>query len=90
MTFFDNVAILAIENCLLAPLERIFTCQTVSDMSDEQIQELASERPYVRETRERLGRELEKLQAGLRTFEDFSNTRVSLPQRPFILREFDC
>ncbi|KAL2808434.1 P-loop containing nucleoside triphosphate hydrolase protein [Aspergillus granulosus] len=68
ITFINNVATLAIENCLVQPLQRIFTSQVVNNMTDSQIQELAAEPLYVSEERERLGKELKKLRAGLRTF----------------------
>ncbi|KAL4742516.1 P-loop containing nucleoside triphosphate hydrolase protein [Aspergillus similis] len=71
LTFVDNVAILGIENCLLYPLQRIFTSQVVNDMGDSQIQDLAAEPSYVTEERKRLSQELEKLQAGLRTLNLF-------------------
>ncbi|KAL6229209.1 hypothetical protein BDW75DRAFT_110131 [Aspergillus navahoensis] len=71
LTFVDNVAILGIENCLLYPLQSIFTSQVVNNMGDAQIQNLAAEPSYVTEERKRLGQELEKLQAGLRTLNLF-------------------
>ncbi|KAL4860694.1 P-loop containing nucleoside triphosphate hydrolase protein [Aspergillus spectabilis] len=71
LTFVDNVATLGVENCLLEPLQRIFTSQVVNNMDDTQIQELAAEPLYVTEERKRLVKELEKLQAGLRTFNIF-------------------
>jgi hypothetical protein len=71
VTFVDNVATLGIENCLLYPLQRIFTSQVVNDMGDSQIQDLAAEPSYVTEDRKRLSQELEKLQTGLRTLNLF-------------------
>ncbi|KAL4982611.1 P-loop containing nucleoside triphosphate hydrolase protein [Aspergillus falconensis] len=71
LTFVDNVAILGIENCLLYPLQSIFTSQVVNNMGDSQIQNLAAESSYVTEERQRLSQELEKLQAGLRTLNLF-------------------
>ncbi|KAL2835265.1 P-loop containing nucleoside triphosphate hydrolase protein [Aspergillus cavernicola] len=71
LTFVDNVAILGIENCLLYPLQRIFTSQVVNNMGDSQIQDFAAEPSYVTEERKRLSQELEKLQAGLRTLNLF-------------------
>ncbi|KOC13674.1 dynamin family protein [Aspergillus flavus AF70] len=83
VTFVDNIATLAIENCLLGPLERIFTSQTVNNMDDQQIRELAEELPHVQHDRQRLDQELNKLQAGLDTFNIFSTESSSL-QRPSI------
>ncbi|KAL4938067.1 hypothetical protein BDV06DRAFT_201790 [Aspergillus oleicola] len=71
LTFVDNVATLGIENCLLGPLQHIFTSQAVNDMEDSQIKQLAAEPTYVSEERDRLTRELEKLRTGLRTFDMF-------------------
>ncbi|KAL4894306.1 P-loop containing nucleoside triphosphate hydrolase protein [Aspergillus ambiguus] len=71
LTFVENVAILGIENCLLYPLQQIFTSQVVNDMEDFQIRDLAAEPDYVIVERKRLGQELEKLQAGLRTLNLF-------------------
>jgi hypothetical protein len=82
LTFVDNVATLAIENCLLVPLERIFTSQAVNDMDDEQISELAAEPPHIRQERERLSSELEKLQAGMQAFNVFTTDGSSLPPPP--------
>ncbi|KAL5360179.1 hypothetical protein BJX96DRAFT_184398 [Aspergillus floccosus] len=82
LTFVDNVATLAIENCLLVPLQRIFTSQAVNDMDDEQISELAAEPPHIRQERERLSSELEKLQAGMQAFNVFTTDGSSLPPPP--------
>ncbi|KAL4994064.1 P-loop containing nucleoside triphosphate hydrolase protein [Aspergillus recurvatus] len=71
LTFVDNVAVLGIENCLLYPLQHIFTGQVVNNMGDSQIQNLAAEPSYVTEERKRLSQELEKLEAGLRTLNLF-------------------
>ncbi|KAL2832307.1 P-loop containing nucleoside triphosphate hydrolase protein [Aspergillus pseudoustus] len=93
ITFVNNVATLAIENCLIQPLQKIFTSQVVNDMDDEQIQELAAEPSYVCEERERLGKELKRLQAGLRTFNVYrprtlpprnKSTIVTIQETPFM------
>ncbi|KAF3385512.1 Interferon-induced GTP-binding protein Mx2 [Penicillium rolfsii] len=76
--FIDNVAILAIENCLLRPLEHIFSNQVINDMDDEQIEKLAGESQEVREERERLSGELKKLEAGMRTLGTFALGRASV------------
>lgn len=84
MTFVDNVATLGIENCLLDPLQRIFTSQVVNNMDDDQIRELAMEPPYIHEERQRLGRELDKLQAGLRALSVFNTQKPSLGNPPLL------
>lgn len=77
MIFIDNVAILAIENCLLRPLEHIFSNQVINKMDDEEIERLAGESQEVKEERERLSRELKKLEAGMRTLSTFNVDRPS-------------
>ncbi|KAJ5370483.1 P-loop containing nucleoside triphosphate hydrolase protein [Penicillium cataractarum] len=84
LVFIDNVAILAIENCLLRPLEHIFSNQVINSMDDEEIEKLAGESQEVKEERERLSRELKKLEAGMRTLSTFSADRSSL-SRPSAL-----
>ncbi|OGM43949.1 dynamin family protein [Aspergillus bombycis] len=83
VTFVDNIATLGIENCLLWPLEQIFTSQTVNNMDDQQIRELAEEAPHIQHDRQRLNQELNQLQAGLRTFNFFNTESLSF-QRPSI------
>lgn len=70
----NNVANLAIENCLLGPLESIFTSVTVINMDDKHIEDLASEPATVREQRERLNYQVEKLQTGLSTLKSYDST----------------
>ncbi|GFF54198.1 Dynamin family protein [Aspergillus udagawae] len=82
VTFVDNVATLGIENCLLDPLQRIFTSQVVNNMADDQIRELSMEQPYVNEERQRLGSELNKLQAGLQALKVFNPQKPSLSSPP--------
>ncbi|OOG00583.1 hypothetical protein ASPCADRAFT_38453 [Aspergillus carbonarius ITEM 5010] len=78
VTFMNNVVTLGIENCLLGPLENIFTSQSINNMSDEQIQDLATEPSFVREERELLSEELTKLQTSLRLFNRFNTILPSL------------
>ncbi|KAJ5604877.1 hypothetical protein N7510_010031 [Penicillium lagena] len=72
LTFVDNVATLGIENCLLEPLKGIFTSQTVNNMDDKQVQDLAAEPSYIMEERIRSTVQLEKLKAGLRVLNQFN------------------
>ncbi|KAJ5587655.1 uncharacterized protein N7459_003420 [Penicillium hispanicum] len=81
VTFADNVEILAIENCLLAPLGQVFTCQTVNNMDDATIRELATEPDHVQTERARLNRELEKLHTGLQRI-SIHNSNCSLLPHP--------
>ncbi|CAG7959526.1 unnamed protein product [Penicillium salamii] len=71
VTFVDNIAILAIENCLLSTLEQIFTGRTVISMDDQQVQEVAAEPSHIQVERERLNEELEKLRKARRTLNTF-------------------
>jgi hypothetical protein len=77
-TFIDNVAILAIENCLLLPLESIFTSLAVNNMSDERIKFYGSEAPFIQADRERLRGELDKLQAGLRACSRYNRAALGV------------
>ncbi|KAJ5165387.1 Dynamin [Penicillium coprophilum] len=84
VTFVDNVAILAIENCLLCPLEHIFTGKTVLSMDDQQVQEIAAEPSNIQKDRERLNEELEKLRKGNQTLNAFSTADSLLRARPIL------
>ncbi|KAF4763328.1 hypothetical protein HAV15_000792 [Penicillium sp. str.  len=84
VTFVDNVAILAIENCLLCPLEHIFTGKTVLGMDDQQIQEIAAEPSNIQKDQERLNEELEKPRKGRQTLNAFSIADSSLRSRPIL------
>ncbi|KAJ6052707.1 hypothetical protein N7499_003843 [Penicillium canescens] len=94
VTFIDNIAILAIENCLLRPLEHIFTGQSIIGMEDAQIRSIAAEPPNVELDRKRLNEELNKLNAGRQTLSAFSTDGPSMPSRPvfgmFTQREIYC
>lgn len=70
---------LAIENCLLRPLERIFTSQTIFDMDDAQVQRIAGEPSNVQLDRQRLTGELNKLIKGKQTLSAFNMDTPSLP-----------
>ena len=60
------MAILAIENCLLSPLEDVFSSQNVVDMDDDQVQKVAAEPPENPRKRKRLHDEIEMLRDGKR------------------------
>lgn len=49
--FVDNVASLAIENCLMAALEDLLTPSTIADMDDDELEDIACELFEVRELR---------------------------------------
>ncbi|KAJ6110296.1 Dynamin GTPase [Penicillium sp. IBT 16267x] len=84
VTFVDNVAILAIENCLLRPLENIFTGQAVLDLDDNKIRKIAAEPPTTQKDRERLTEELEKLRKGRQALNAFRADGSSLRAPPIL------
>jgi GTPase SAR1 family protein len=86
--FMNNVANLAIENCLLQPLESIFTSASVVNMDDQHIEDLASEPTVVQEQRERLSYQLEKLQAGQGILKSYDSPQ-SRPEGPNIFPELE-
>ncbi|KAJ5287649.1 hypothetical protein N7478_003335 [Penicillium angulare] len=88
-TFVDNIAILAIENCLLLPLESTFTSLDVSNMESNKIRALAGEPPYVRSDRDRFTSQLEKLEAGLQTLNILKTDRSSLTT-PVVFGQFQA
>ncbi|GAD94931.1 dynamin family protein [Paecilomyces variotii No. 5] len=81
VTFVDNIATLGIENCLLDPLQHMFTGQFVNSMDDDQIQELAAEPSFISDERSRLKKELERLQAALQTL-SILHIKNPFPSRP--------
>lgn len=86
MTFVDNVVMLAIENCLLRPMEHIFTSQLVNDMSEERIRYLAVEQPENTEKRARLQGELGKLRRAKRELRALSMDSSSPPPPPIFCK----
>lgn len=90
VTFVDNVATLAIENCLLDPLERIFTSQIVNDMDDGKISILAAEQSHVPQERVRLTVELITLQSGIRFLNSIAIGHTSQARRPGFGEWHDC
>ncbi|KAJ5970718.1 uncharacterized protein N7479_000636 [Penicillium vulpinum] len=73
LIFMDNIATLAIENCLLAPLDSVLTTQTITNMEDNQIEELfAGVHEGVQKSRDYVTCELAKLQTGLRELKQFN------------------
>jgi transcriptional regulator of NAD metabolism len=62
--FINNIAVLAIENCLIKDLSAIFSPTLAANMDDEQLQAIAGECEEVRCEREDLRKKLEVLQSG--------------------------
>jgi hypothetical protein len=67
MVFTENIATLAIENCLLLPLETIFTSKLLCGMGQEQIQRIVSEPASFDNDRQALRLEIDALEACLAT-----------------------
>lgn len=85
--FTENIAMLAIENCLLIPLETIFTGKMVCEMDTEQIVRLASEPDSVQHDREVLQNKVERLQACLKTCSRYDNSSRLLRQQRIVSRQ---
>ena len=72
LTFINNVASLAVEQCLLAGLHKIFSPMTIRDMDDEKLNLIAEESRDTVSERERLNERLEGLSKGLRTLKELN------------------
>ena len=68
-TFVDNMATLAVENCLLVGLGGIFSSDKVADLDDAQLQELAGESEQVLSDRKYLEEKIQVLERALKTCE---------------------
>jgi GTPase SAR1 family protein len=62
--FSNNIAVLAIENCLIKDLSGIFSPTLTANMDDEQLYAIAAESEDVRYERSSLRKKLEVLQSG--------------------------
>jgi GTPase SAR1 family protein len=65
-TFIDNMATLAVENCVLADLHKIFSPSYVAALDDQTLHRLASESAETIDTRNYLNQTLEKFERALR------------------------
>ncbi|KAJ0167239.1 Interferon-induced GTP-binding protein Mx2 [Colletotrichum tanaceti] len=65
--FIDDVSVLAVEACLIQFLPDLFTPNIVYDMTDEQVQQLAAERPELTEERAQFLEREGVLEVGLQT-----------------------
>lgn len=72
VVFVDNIVVLAVENCLLRPLRKIFTSKMVTGMSDDQIKEIAAEPQETRDERLQMTIDLKLLRGGKRALSIFS------------------
>ncbi|KAH7399626.1 P-loop containing nucleoside triphosphate hydrolase protein [Pyrenochaeta sp. MPI-SDFR-AT-0127] len=62
--FINNVAVLAIENCLIKNLSAIFSPSLIASLSDAKLQAIAAESAEVQEERNSLQQRLSALQSG--------------------------
>ncbi|KAJ5594161.1 uncharacterized protein N7459_000369 [Penicillium hispanicum] len=79
VTFGNNIATLAIENCLVAPLADMFDTQKVHNLSDQQVQELVMETPSQHQQRANAHVEIEKLQSAQAVLNKLSKPSLDLP-----------
>ncbi|KAL4861527.1 P-loop containing nucleoside triphosphate hydrolase protein [Aspergillus spectabilis] len=83
-TFIHNVITFGIEDCLLDPMQGLFSKQVVTELEDRQIRQLAAEPSDVSEERDRLDEELDTLEAALKRLSVNASMTPVLP-RPSIL-----
>lgn len=62
--FINNIAVLAIENCLIKDLSAIFSPTLTANMDDEQLYAIAAESKEVRYERSSLKQKLAVLESG--------------------------
>jgi hypothetical protein len=62
--FINNIAVLAIENCLIKELSGIFSPTLIANMDDKQLHAIAAESEEVRHERSSLQKKLVVLQSG--------------------------
>ncbi|KAI1760514.1 hypothetical protein GGR53DRAFT_526037 [Hypoxylon sp. FL1150] len=66
-TFTDNIVILAIENCLIRDLPTIIAADKFKQMTNDELEELASETPDIQEARQQQQVELASMKECLQT-----------------------
>ncbi|KAF1840478.1 dynamin-1 [Cucurbitaria berberidis CBS 394.84] len=72
--FINNIAVLAIENCLIKNLSGIFSPSLITDLSDEKLHAIAAESDEVREERDSLRQKLGALESG----KDILNEHIAM------------
>ncbi|CAI6339922.1 unnamed protein product [Periconia digitata] len=65
LTFMNNVASLAIEQCLLSGVAKMLSSATVRDMEDDELQAIAAESDETMQERARLSERVKTLEKGL-------------------------
>ncbi|KAK3175386.1 hypothetical protein K4F52_010309 [Lecanicillium sp. MT-2017a] len=71
-TFVDNVARQVINRHIMRPLPKAFSPESVSSLSDEEVQRIGSEPAYQTTRRKTLGKEAEDLRRSLRALQNVS------------------
>lgn len=82
-TFIDNVALLAVEECLIAELPGVFNPRKVADMSDDDLARLAAESQEIVSERDEYTRRLNALQMGLATCKTYEGSECSFHRAGF-------
>jgi regulator of replication initiation timing len=80
--FIDNVALLAVESSLLRGLESIFSSQVVYELSEEDLDTIASEADDVKQEREALEKKVKILKEGYRICQRHYNKRTKGEAKP--------
>jgi hypothetical protein len=75
LVLINNIASLAIEQCLLSGLPKIFSSTTIREMNDEKLELVASESRDTRIERERIAERVKILQKGLHTLKRIHPSR---------------
>ena len=75
LVFINNIASLAVEQCLLSGLSKIFSSTTIREMNDEKLELVASESRDTRMERERVAERVQILQKGLHTLKRIHPSR---------------
>lgn len=72
----DNFAILAIESCLLQKLSNMLSSNTMMNLDDRVVEEIAAEQPDSRIERSRALEKLKSLEAGLLTLQLYGRHKL--------------
>jgi hypothetical protein len=79
LVFINNVASLAVEQCLLKGLPKIFSSTIIREMGDEELEIVASESRDTRMERERVAERVKVLHQGLQTLKRVHPGRNTTP-----------
>lgn len=93
-TFTDNVINLAVESCLVCDIDSILTPRKVDCMSEDRLNELASESEEMQAERKALQKEVDILRRGLQKCQrhrprEMTCVLETLPERLLLLCDAD-